>query len=399
MQSNNFTLFVEINFSNYLISVCESDESQKFKIIEEIVVSNKDIQNNRFKSIENPQDVIKKNIQILEDKLNFVFKDVILIIDVFKYSSLNISGSKKLNGSQILKENISYILNSLKLTISEIEKDKVILQIFNSKSILDGATLENLPIGLFGDFYSHELTFFLLNNNDFKNIQQIFNMSNLNVKKIMIKNFIEGTQIINQYKKNETFFKVKIYKDNSSISFFDNASFKHFESFNFGTNIILSDISKVCSIEHPVIESIFSDLIFCNNTFKENEYLEEKYFTKKNYRKIRKNLITEIVKARVEEFVDIIYKKNINLHSFKKRNSEIYLNVEDKLVSENFKSLFKECFLKAENMKIHFVNELTKREILEQALQLSNYGWKKEAIPIVQTKSSLITRIFKSFFG
>ena len=44
-------------------------------------------------------------------------------------------GSKKLNGSQILKENISYILNSLKLTISEIEKDKVILQIFNSKSI------------------------------------------------------------------------------------------------------------------------------------------------------------------------------------------------------------------------------------------------------------------------
>ena len=29
---------------------------------------------------------------------------------------------------------------------------------------------------------------------------------------------------------------------------------------------------------------------------------------------------------------------------------------------------------------------------------LSAYGWKKEAIPITQTKNSLITRIFKSIF-
>ena len=45
-----------------------------------------------------------------------------------------------------------------------------IVHIFNSKSILDGTNVENLPIGLFGDFYSHELTFFLINNNDLNNI-------------------------------------------------------------------------------------------------------------------------------------------------------------------------------------------------------------------------------------
>ena len=59
-----------------------------------------------------------------------------------------------------LKENISYILNSLKLDISDNEKDKKILHIFNSKSVLDGNITNNLPIGLFGNFYSHELTFF-----------------------------------------------------------------------------------------------------------------------------------------------------------------------------------------------------------------------------------------------
>ena len=33
MQPNNFTLFVEINFSNYLISVCESKEKNNFIIL------------------------------------------------------------------------------------------------------------------------------------------------------------------------------------------------------------------------------------------------------------------------------------------------------------------------------------------------------------------------------
>ena len=41
-------------------------------------------------------------------------------------------------------------------------KNKTILHIFNSKSILDGKETENLPIGLFGDFYNHELTSFLI---------------------------------------------------------------------------------------------------------------------------------------------------------------------------------------------------------------------------------------------
>ena len=82
------------------------------------------------------------------------------MINCLNYSCLNISSFKKLNGSQILKENISYILNSLKTLVTENEQNKTIIHIFNSKSLLDGIQTENLPIGLFGDFYSHELTFF-----------------------------------------------------------------------------------------------------------------------------------------------------------------------------------------------------------------------------------------------
>ena len=68
-------------------------------------------------------------------------------------------------------------------------KKKTILHIFNSKFILDQKNIENLPIGLFGNFYSHELSFFLINTNDYKNLQNIFNKSNLRIKKIISKKF------------------------------------------------------------------------------------------------------------------------------------------------------------------------------------------------------------------
>ena len=76
-------------------------------------------------------------------------------------------------------------LNQHDEKIGKGEKNKTILHIFNSKSILDGVTTDNLPIGLFGDFYSHELTFFLVGNNDFKNVKKIFHQNNLNVKRLL----------------------------------------------------------------------------------------------------------------------------------------------------------------------------------------------------------------------
>ena len=400
MQTDIPTLFVEINDLNYNFVVGKYDENQNLKIIEKIITPNEGIQKNKFINIELAQKSIKKNIRVIEDKINYVFKEAIVIIDTFENSCINISGFKKLNGSQILKENISYILNSLKLAISENEKKKTILHIFNSKSVLDGICIENLPIGLFGDFYSHELTFFLIDNNDVKNLKKIFNKNNLSIKKILIKNFIEGTQIINQNNnKVETFFKIKINKNKSHISFFDKASFRYEEYFNFGTSIILKDIAKVCSIKNETIIEILSNNLFKNNKLEDDsEFLEEKYFTKESYRKIRKKLIIDIVNARVEEIVNIILNRNINIKSLQQNNAAIFIIIEDQLIFNNFQKNFKFYISQKYNFVSYLIDNFQIDSTIMSAAYLSAYGWKKEAIPVAQTKNSLITRIFKSIF-
>ena len=117
---------------------------------------------------------VKEGVFKIEQNFNQTFKEIILILENYDYSFINITGYKKLNSSQILRENITYLLNSLKSCVDETEQKKSILHIFNSKFQLDNKKIDNLPIGLFGDFYSHELSFNLINSNDYKNLKNIF---------------------------------------------------------------------------------------------------------------------------------------------------------------------------------------------------------------------------------
>ena len=398
MQSENPVLFIELNNSNYIFAAGQYDDNKNIKILEKIIVSSEGIYKSKLTNIDLASTSIKKNIQIIERKLNYIFKEVTLIIDSFECSCINISGFKKLNGSQVLKENISYILNSLKLAINKNIKKKII-HIFNSKSILDGVILDKLPIGSFGDFYAHELTFFLIESNDYKNIIQILNKSNLNLKKIFLKSFSEGVYLIKKNKDIKTFFQIKINKEDSKITFFDKSSFRYSQQFNFGTSLILNDISKVCSLEKEIIENFLSEYSSKDKNINKSEFLEKKYFLKGNYRKIRKKLIIDIVKARVDEIVNIILHKNINIPKFNKDKIKIYITFQDKTVSNNFYEYFESYFNKNSNFETNLIEEFETDSLISNIANLSTYGWRKEAIPIVQIKNSLITRIFKSIFG
>ena len=153
---------------------------------------------------------------------------------------------------------------------------------------------------------------------------------------------------------------------------------------------------KVCSIDHKIVEKILSNKFYEDKSFEDHELLEEKYFIQGNYRKIRKKLIMDIVNARIEEIASIILKKNINLEFVKQNNIPIYMIIEDELIFDNFKENFKSYFSQYE---FHLIDDFKIDSLVMNAAYLSIYGWKKEAIPVTQTKNSLITRIFKSLFG
>ena len=155
---------------------------------------------------------------------------------------------------------------------------------------------------------------------------------------------------------------------------------------------------KVCAIDLEIINNILSDKYYNNKDYEEKELIEEKYFNNKNYRKIRKKLILDIVNSRIEEITNIILNKNINTQIWRKKNYITYITLEDELIFNNFEKNFISIISKKNNCKTHFINEFEIDMSIIKAAHLENFGWKKEAIPIIQSKHSLITRIFKSLF-
>ena len=302
-----------------------------------------------------------------------------------------------MNGNQILEDDISFILNDLKKKISDIEKNKTIIHLFNTKFILDKNYIKNLPIGLFGDFYSHQLTFFLMDNNDLKNIKTLLNKSNLNLNRIILKSFSDGISLVNNHN-NGSFINICIGEKDSHIIFFYNSAYSYFQNFNFGSNLIYNDIAKVCSLDLDEVKKLIKDTSFDEMENKEKELINQKYFKNKNFRKLSLEHVKEIIIARVEEITDTIFRNNINLKNLEKKNLPIYLTLKDINIFINLKQTFKNSFKEDLKLVQNDNNILNKTNNTQIFGELISRGWSSEAIPVVQRKNSLFQRFFSVFF-
>ena len=398
MNLNSPILFIEINKLEFIFGVGELDENSGFKLLYNQTTPIEGIVDNKIIELERISEILKNGIYSIEQKLNLNFKNIILVLDNFDKFCINLTGFKKLNGSQLLKENISYIINSLKSNLSEIENKKSVIHIFNSKYSLDNKNIENLPVGLFGDFYTHELSFFLINTNDHKNLTNIFEKLNFKIERILSKSYIDGVNIINKNKNKslKNFFNLEIRDNYSKLFYFENDALKYIQSFSFGSEIIINDISKIVSIRKSNLRKLIKKNIFKNN-ISENELVEKEYFDDTIYRKVKKKLIYDIADARLQEMSEIFLIKNINLKNFIRKDTTLFIKIFDDDIYTSFKDIIEKSFSCEKKFIIEIIKSITIEETFKTASNIVQFGWKKEALPIIQIKKSILARFFDLF--
>ena len=109
--------------------------------------------------------------------------------------------------------------------------------------------------------------------------------------------------------------------------------------------------------------------------------------------------LKDIIDARIKELVNLIHKSNINLKYFNTKNNIVCFKFEDESIPQSCKSIFKNNY--REKDEVRFISS-DKDEHLKGCInsaELTSKGWEKEAIPIIQTKKSIISRIFSSIFN
>ena len=393
-------LIINLDDNKINFFVISFDKNKNYNLIKNINIDSAGIQNGRIVNIKLVAELIKKNLNLLEDELNFFFSNASVIISPSDVNCLNVSGYKRLNGSQVSKESITYILNDIKKTILFNEDKYSLVHLFNSSFSLDSDNLENLPIGLFGEFYNQNMTFFLVSKNIVKNLKLLFNISGISIDRIILKPFAEGVNYLLMNKNNKSFTTITLEEKKINISLFKNKSYVCTEDFDFGINLIIKDVSKLCSLKIEEVELLLKKINLESLILNDAEsYLDNSFFSISPYRKIKHQLILDIIVARLDEFTEVCYEKNINLNYFRKNNNAIYINIGK---SEYFKNiqfaLRKNKFI---DPKLVFGknNEDSSLSSLNGAAELIGKGWEKEAIPVTQSKKSLISSLFSRLFS
>ncbi len=400
MKTDQPCLFIDIDDKKIIFSAVKYDQKIDYEIVNSIIVNSEGILNGKIVNVEKFTKVIKNTLNEMEEKINHLFTQATIIINPDKINCINVCGYKKLNGSRVSEEDVTYILNDSKKLIILNEKKSSLVHLFNSNFSIDSDNLENLPIGLFGEFYNQNMTFFLIEKNVLKNIKSLFNNCGINTERIVLKSFAEGIYLLTSKILEKNFLSIRIGKERSNLSLFKNKCYVYSEEFNFGTDLLIKDLSKICSLKFEEAKKILEDVNFKNNLdLDEKQILDKKYFIQSPYRKVRFKLVLDIIEARLEELFEIFYEKNINLNHFKNTNKAFYIYVDDHTLLENIKYIFTKK--KFRDLQIVFNEPYEERLIAASlgAAELIGKGWEKEAIPIIQSKKSIISRLFSSLFN
>ena len=155
-------LFIELINKKIIFLVIEFYKDNNFKVLDEINTTSKGLENGNIVDLEECVSTIQDCLFKIEKRLDYTFDSVNLIINNQDAEIINLNNTKKLHGDQLTKEDISYIINSSQKQIIDNNPNKEIIHLFNTSFFLDGEEKRKLPLGLAGDFYTHQLTFFLI---------------------------------------------------------------------------------------------------------------------------------------------------------------------------------------------------------------------------------------------
>ena len=350
---------------------------------------------------------IRACISDAEKKAKIPLKKINVVIEQPDFLCTKFSKHKKINGSKIHKDDIEFLLKEAKKQLVLNDKKHSIIHIFNHNYIVDGKNFAEEPIDVYADSLTHEIAFITIPKNNLKNINQVFINCDIEIERLISRTFTLGVELLNHKELEFGSAILDLGFEKISFGLFKNLALVHSITFPIGVNHLTKDISKVCSLSLDESENIRNniDFSFQNNQklFDKNDYLKNIYFINSNFRKISKNLILNIIKARLDEIFEKL-KKELIIPGFNLTSGIHFLLTGGGSDISNIEKCFINFF--GSNIKILNKNTLEKDKVLEKnfasclgALKIIKDGWETEAIPEISGKNiekiSFFAKIFK----
>ena len=408
MNSEDSIGIIELGNINIKCLIFKIKDNNESEILSTSITSSEGIHNGIVVNLTKASKAIRSCISIAEKKAKILLKKINVVLEGPEFLSTKFTKHKKINGSKIHKDDIDFLLKEAKKQLILNDKKQSIIHIFNHNYVVDGKAFSDEPIGVYADSLSHEITFITIPKNNLRNINQAFIDCDIEIERLISNTFALGAKLLNNKELEFGSILVDIGFEKISLGLFKNLALVHSITLPMGINHITKDISKVCSLsmDESIVIRNNIDFSFQNdqNLFDANGYLKNSYFINSSFRKISKNLILNVIKARLDEIFETVKKQIIvpefNLNSgigFLLVGGGSYLpNIEkhcEKFFGPRIKKLSDNNNEKETDLEKNFASCLG-------ALRIIKDGWETEAIPETVDKNakniSFLAKIFRT---
>ena len=398
---------IELGNVNLKCLIFQINKNNSSEILSAAITPSEGIHNDVVVNLTKASNAIRLSIGTAEKKAKISLKKINVVFEQPDFLCTKFSKHKKIDGSKIHRHDIEFLLKEAKKQLILNDKNQSIIHIFNHNYIVDGKIFMEEPIDVFADSLSHEMTFITVPKNNLKNINQVFIDCDIEIERLISHTFTLGVKLLNVRELQLGSALINLGYKKISLGLFKNLALVHSVTLPIGTDHITNDISKVCSLNLDETKIIRNNIDFSfknnQNLFDQNNYLKNTYFIDSNFRKISKNLILNVTKARLDEILEIL-KKQLIVPGFNLNSGINFLLTGE---GSNLLNLEKYCenFFRLSTKKISKNNIENDNDFEKNfasslgALKIIKDGWETEAIPEIREKNIEKIGFFAKIFG
>ena len=304
---------IELDNVNLKCLIFRINNNNNSEILSTAITHSEGIHNDVVVNLKKASNAIRQSISTAEKKAKVSLKKINVVFEQPDFLCTKFSKHKKIGGSKIHRHDIEFLLKEAKKQLILNDKNQSIIHIFNHNYIVDGKIFVEEPIDVFADSLTHEISFITTPKNNLKNINQAFIDCDIEIERLISRTFTLGVKLLNNKELQFGSVLINLGSKKVSLGLFKNLALIHSITLPIGIDYITNDISKVCSLNLDESEIIRNNIDFSfennQNIFDQNNHLKKTYFIDSNFRKISKNLILNIVKARLDEMFEILKKQ------------------------------------------------------------------------------------------
>ena len=342
-----------IDFGTYKtrLGVFNTSSSSKDYFIEKKTHSNVNIEDINLHDFEKK---IKELIQTTEKKINYHIKDLNVMLDLSNFSSIDVSLKKNYEGKNISLEDIQILLQESRQMFQENNKNNKIIHMIVKKFIFDEKVFLEIPENnLKCNNLTLEIKFICYPNNILDKIQSIFNYNDVVINNFSCSTYVKSLNYNKLFQNHEKKIFLDIGFKKTCLAVYEKDVLIHLNSIPIGGNHITSDISQILKLSREDSEILKKSLNKTETIFSDNDEIEKDEIVNKLElinKDISEDLLKKVIYARIEEIINLSFKK-INFDQSIKDNNYILV-----FIGEGSKILNKNAIY-LEN-KYHFINEM-----------------------------------------